>query len=100
MSHDSPFAWTIDEIANLRPAEIEEFPMQQAHSYDPENESKTQEVIKNFFSDENQIHPSPWNDKREPARPLLAATPTRSIEAFSAKGETQKTAKDCKNFVS
>ncbi|KAK0167598.1 hypothetical protein PV327_004973 [Microctonus hyperodae] len=93
-SQDSPFAWTIDELATIKPAKIEESPMQQTHYSDPEIEMKAQEAINQFFS-QNSIHPSPWNEKREPIKSLICMTPTRKIDGLIANNDISKTTKDC-----
>ncbi|XP_057318876.1 uncharacterized protein LOC130663589 [Microplitis mediator] len=91
-SHDSPFSWTIDELAMLKPVAIEEFSLQQSHCSDPEIEMRAQEAINKFFS-AKEIHPSPWNERREPIKQLIV-TPTSSLEGFNAE-ETEKTTRDC-----
>ncbi|XP_076279022.1 aurora kinase A activator-like protein bora [Lasioglossum baleicum] len=77
-SQQSPdFAWSVDELATMKPACIEEFPEQQIHTVDSETEVKAQAAIDRFFK-ENQIIPSPWDVKRKDGRiKLKTDTPTR-----------------------
>ncbi|XP_076642906.1 aurora kinase A activator-like protein bora [Halictus rubicundus] len=78
-SQQSPdFAWSVDELATMKPACIEEFPEQQIHCYDPEIEVKAQAAIDRFFK-ENQIIPSPWEIKKKDSRiKIKTDTPTRA----------------------
>lgn len=76
----------------LKPVAIEEFSLQQSPCSDPEIEKKAQEAINKFFS-AKEIHPSPWNERREPIKQLIV-TPTSSLEGFNAE-ETEKTTRDC-----
>ncbi|XP_063992025.1 protein aurora borealis [Diachasmimorpha longicaudata] len=88
------FAWTIDELAIMTPAMIDEFPVQQNHSSDPDMEIHAQQAIDKFFS-ESQIHPSPWKLKKE-TQPLVVMTPTtRPVEALSISRVSQIATKDC-----
>ncbi|KOC60874.1 Protein aurora borealis [Habropoda laboriosa] len=61
------FAWSVDELALMQPAKIEEFPSQQIHCIDPETEIKAQAAIDQFFNG-NEIIPSPWELKRKEIR--------------------------------
>ncbi|XP_031826709.2 aurora kinase A activator-like protein bora [Nomia melanderi] len=78
-SEQSPdFAWSVDELAMMQPARIEEYPMQQIHCIDPETEVKAQAAIDQFFK-ENQIIPSPWEMKKKDSRiKTKTDTPTRA----------------------
>ncbi|XP_034952579.1 protein aurora borealis [Chelonus insularis] len=93
-AQDSPLTWTIDELARLQPVKIEECPVQQVHYTDPELESKAQEAINKFFY-ENQIHPSPWNNKREPLKPLITITPKNLSSVLDTTPEIEKKTKNC-----
>ncbi|KAF7994947.1 hypothetical protein HCN44_004419 [Aphidius gifuensis] len=73
------FSWTIDELAMMSPAKIDEFSIQNTHCSDPEAETHVQKAIDKFFS-ESQIHPSPWSLKKEPMKPLVELSPTESVE--------------------
>ncbi|KAF3429679.1 hypothetical protein E2986_02192 [Frieseomelitta varia] len=67
-SQQSPdFEWSVDELALIQPAKIEEFPVQQIHCTDPETEIKAQAAIDRFFN-ENEIIPSPWEIKKKEIR--------------------------------
>ncbi|XP_011494526.1 PREDICTED: uncharacterized protein LOC105359598 [Ceratosolen solmsi marchali] len=96
---DSPgFTWSIDELALIQPAKIDEFPEQQMQCSDPEIEKNAQEAISKFFS-KNQIIPSPFDFKRgELGKEIEMVTPIREFEGiniskelFESKIET----KDC-----
>ncbi|CAG5103451.1 Similar to bora: Protein aurora borealis (Drosophila pseudoobscura pseudoobscura) [Cotesia congregata] len=91
-THDSPFSWTIDELAMLKPVAIEEFSLQQSHASDPEVEKRAQEAINKFFS-AKEIHPSPWNERRESVKQLMT-TPGSLIEEIDSE-KTEKTTRDC-----
>ncbi|XP_013410699.1 protein aurora borealis [Lingula anatina] len=59
-----PFRWSIDQLAILHPADIEELPLQQdtmSTFHDPELEDTAQKAIDTFFST-NILVPSPWQD--------------------------------------
>ncbi|XP_054001201.1 protein aurora borealis [Hylaeus anthracinus] len=92
-SQQSPdFAWSVDELALIQPAKIEEFPMQQIHCMDPETEIKAQAAIDQFFK-ENQIIPSPWEMKRKDSR-IKAKEDTPKRASNSLHLESSKTKKD------
>ncbi|XP_025995252.1 protein aurora borealis isoform X2 [Solenopsis invicta] len=55
----SGFAWSIEELAHMKPAKIEESAIQQVCSPDPETEMRAQAAIDRFFK-ETHI-PSPWD---------------------------------------
>ncbi|KAI4501120.1 hypothetical protein M0802_003923 [Mischocyttarus mexicanus] len=57
------FSWSVEELALIRPAKIEEFPVEQINNADPDVELKAQEAIDKFFMT-NEIVPSPWESKR------------------------------------
>lgn len=88
----SDFAWSVDELALIQPAKIEEFPMQQIHCIDPETEVKAQAAIDQFFT-KNEIIPSPWELKRKENRTKINVdTPVRATS--DANSESSKTKKD------
>ncbi|XP_011297641.1 protein aurora borealis [Fopius arisanus] len=94
MQGSPAFAWTIDELAIMTPAVIDEFPVQQNHCTDPEVEFHAQKAIDKFFS-ESQIHPSPWHTRKQ-AQPLVMMTPTtRPIEALTMSRASPPGTKDC-----
>ncbi|XP_063230048.1 protein aurora borealis isoform X2 [Bacillus rossius redtenbacheri] len=53
------FCWTIEDVANLQPAPIEEVSAEQAQ-LDPELELRAQEAISRYFRS-HRIVPSPWS---------------------------------------
>nr|XP_003704094.1 PREDICTED: protein aurora borealis isoform X1 [Megachile rotundata]XP_012142440.1 PREDICTED: protein aurora borealis isoform X1 [Megachile rotundata] len=61
------FSWSVDELALMHPAKIEEYPTQQIYCTDPETEIKAQAAIDQFFT-KNEIIPSPWEVKRKDNR--------------------------------
>lgn len=84
------FAWSIDELANMKPAKIEEFPIHQMYSPDPEVESKAQAAIDKFFK-ENQIIPSPWETKEKEYKPSINMdTPSRPLDDLNSTKELSK----------
>ncbi|NP_001122572.1 protein aurora borealis [Nasonia vitripennis] len=88
------FMWSIDEIALIQPAKIDEFPIQQMHCSDPEIEKHAQEAISRFFS-ENQIHPSPHDVKRnEVEKRAGLTTPTRAHDSINVSRESYKSKKE------
>ncbi|KAJ8667073.1 hypothetical protein QAD02_008735 [Eretmocerus hayati] len=91
-SHKSSpgFTWSIDEIALIQPAKIDEYPTQQMHCSDPEMERNAQEAISRFFS-ENQIIPSPYENKKSECD---AVTPTQCHEDTNLSRESYKSRKD------
>lgn len=97
---DSPgFSWSVDELALINPAKIEEFPVQQMHSTDPDMEVVAQAAINKFFT-ENQIIPSPWanekKEKAERAEQTEMSTPSRPLEDLnSTSREIHKNKRDC-----
>lgn len=97
MSCDSPgFSWSVDELALIQPAKIEEFPVQQMHCTDPDLDKVAQAAIEKFFN-ENQIIPSPWDNRRKASvGKLQMSTPSRPLEELNVTRESQKTKKDCK----
>ncbi|XP_017762083.1 PREDICTED: protein aurora borealis [Eufriesea mexicana] len=90
--HSSEFAWSVDELALIQPAKIEEFPMQQIHCIDPETEIKAQAAIDQFFN-ENEIIPSPWEINRKEIRTKIEVdTPVRATSDLNS--ESSKSKKD------
>ncbi|XP_036147913.1 protein aurora borealis isoform X2 [Monomorium pharaonis] len=63
MQQSPGFAWNIDELAHIKPAKIEESPIQQMYSPDPETEMRAQAAIDQFFK-EHHI-PSPWDIRQK-----------------------------------
>lgn len=93
------FSWTIDELAMMSPAKIDEFPIQSTHCSDPDAETHVQKAIDKFFS-ESQIHPSPWSLKKEPMKPLVELSPTEFVEEeFSSIKESPKKTRTCKYCI-
>ncbi|XP_078455804.1 protein aurora borealis isoform X1 [Lampetra planeri] len=90
------FRWSIDQMANLKPADIhpEEIQRQALYlstvSLDQELEEKTQLEIEQFFS-RGTIVPSPWtqSDNKPPARKQYANSPMDPLkESPTAKSST------------
>lgn len=95
ISSDSQnFSWTIDELATMSPAKIDEFSIQNIYCSDPETETHVQKAIDKFFS-ESQIHPSPWNLKKEPMKPLIELSQTESVEEICSMIESPKKTRTC-----
>lgn len=94
MQQSPGFKWTIDELAHIQPAKIEESPIQQLYSPDPELETKAQAAIDRFFK-QNQIIPSPWDVKQKENKPLLLVdTPNRLLNDLNSTQELSKSTKD------
>ncbi|XP_071956823.1 protein aurora borealis-like [Antedon mediterranea] len=53
------FRWSIDQLAILKPADIDETP-QQDTNLDQDTEQRLQQAIDQFFS-QKQVAPSPWS---------------------------------------
>lgn len=87
-------------MALIRPAKIDEFPMQQMHCSDPEMEKNAQEAISKFFS-QNQIIPSPIDVKKNDCdNSVNLGTPIRIHEEMDVSMQSYKSSKkkkDCKN---
>lgn len=85
-SQQSPgFTWTIDELARMRPVEIEEFLPQQTCSPDPELEIRAQAAIDRFFQ-QNHIVLSPWEIRQRKNKSCVSMeTPNRLLELNSTK---------------
>ncbi|XP_043463275.1 protein aurora borealis [Leptopilina heterotoma] len=84
------FSWNIDELANIQPAKIEEFPIQQPHCTDPEIEREAQDAIDRFFRG-NQIIPSPWdNGEKNNFRKTDMQTPLRGYSDTAKESQSLK----------
>lgn len=91
------FQWTIDEIAVLKPADIEEPCLPDAWNLggiNSEIEEQAQRAIDTYFSS-HVIVPSPWTDSSKKKPFILPATPgggsfTDSPMMFSTKSMTQR----------
>ncbi|XP_033638810.1 protein aurora borealis-like [Asterias rubens] len=57
------FRWSIDHLAVLHPADIDEYPVQQESTFDSDTEERAQQAIDQFFSQQH-IVPSPWSVKK------------------------------------
>lgn len=80
----------------MQPAKIEEFPIQQIYSPDPEIEVKAQAAIDRFFN-QNQIIPSPLEvikRKEESVSNMDVDTPYRSRNDLNSVKELSKSRKD------
>lgn len=65
------FAWTIDDVSSLQPANVEPYETQFHDSPDPDFEAKAQSAISSFFK-EQQIVPSPIDCPLRSQRIILA----------------------------
>lgn len=85
----SGFAWSIEELAHMKPAKIEESAIQQVCSPDPETEMRAQAAIDRFFK-ETHI-PSPW-DIREKMEgfPLNDLNSTQELSKSTKDGKTNE----------
>ncbi|XP_018057531.1 PREDICTED: protein aurora borealis [Atta colombica] len=92
MQQSPEFMWSIDELAHMKPVKIEESPMQQMYSPEPELEIRAQAAIDRFFK-QNQIIPSPWDIKQK-GKPFSFDTPNRSSKYFNSIQEVSKSTKD------
>ncbi|KAL6257461.1 hypothetical protein P5V15_011032 [Pogonomyrmex californicus] len=93
MRQSPEFTWSIDELAIMQPVRIEESPMQQVHSPDPELEVKAQAAIDRFFK-QNQIIPSPWDTRQKGNKPFTCMNTPKSSNDRSSPDELSKTTKD------
>lgn len=84
-----PFRWSIEHIAELHPADIDEMPVYQQITPDKEVEERAQKAIDTFFST-NLIAPSPWNSNTDALRSAhQVETPLRALEP-DLQGSIQK----------
>jgi len=96
MQQSPGFTWSVDELAHIKPAKIEESPMQQVYSPDPELEMRAQAAIDRFFK-ENQIIPSPWDIRQKENKSFLPfSTPNRLLNDLNSTQECLKSTKDGK----
>lgn len=96
MQESPGFKWNIDELARINPAKIEEFPVHQVYSPDPELEVKAQAAIDRFFK-QNHIIPSPWDVRQKENKPPLD-TPNRHLQDFNSIKDLSKSRKDGKEI--
>ncbi|KAK2583603.1 hypothetical protein KPH14_009545 [Odynerus spinipes] len=100
----SEFTWSVEELALIQPAKIEEFPIDQIHpEIDPEIELQAQAAIDKFFM-ANEIIPSPWDSKRKEKKvDIKMDTPKRLTDKSNiAKDSSRTTKKDvtCQTILS
>ncbi|XP_015601357.1 protein aurora borealis [Cephus cinctus] len=89
------FAWSVEDLALLHPARIDESPMQQIHCTDPEIELEAQAAINKFFN-APQIIPSPWDAKRKESTKILNCnSPTCPVDNLNTTTESQKSKNEC-----
>ncbi|XP_011877501.1 PREDICTED: protein aurora borealis [Vollenhovia emeryi] len=94
MQQSPDFTWSIDELARMRPARIEDSPLQQTHSPDVELETRAQAAIDRFFR-QNQIIPSPWDVREKRIKSFLSQnTPDRFLNDTKSTPELSKPIKD------
>ncbi|KAJ8050756.1 Protein aurora borealis [Holothuria leucospilota] len=58
------FRWSIDQLASLYPADIDESQPQEEPQLDQETEEKVQHTISQFFAQKLHV-PSPWSEPRQ-----------------------------------
>lgn len=88
------FKWSIDELAQMQPVKIEEFPKYQLDSPDPVVEMRAQAAIDNFFK-RTQVIPSPWeNRNKESNSSMNMDTPSRPLDNLNSTKEQSKVKKD------
>lgn len=92
MQESPGFKWNVDELAHIKPAKIEEFPLHQIQSPDPELEVKAQAAIDRFFK-QNHIIPSPWDVGQKENKASLS-TPNRPLDDFNSTKDLLKSKKD------
>ncbi|XP_034191049.1 aurora kinase A activator-like protein bora [Osmia lignaria lignaria] len=90
-SQQSPeFSWSVDELALMQPAKIEEFPTQQIYCTDPETEIKAQAAIDQFFK-KDKIIPSPWEIKKKDNRAKIKIdTPVETLSDSNSESSNSK----------
>nr|KAF7423265.1 hypothetical protein H0235_008548 [Vespula pensylvanica] len=87
------FAWSVEELALIKPAEIEEFPLEQIYNVDPDIELKAQAAIDKFFMT-NEIIPSPWESKKKEYKvDIKMDTPKRLTDKSNIIKDSFKTTK-------
>lgn len=96
MQESPGFKWNVDELAHIKPAKIEEFPLHQIQSPDPELEVKAQAAIDRFFK-QNHIIPSPWDVGQKENKASLS-TPNRPLDDFNSTKDLLKSKKDGKEI--
>ncbi|XP_046579297.1 protein aurora borealis-like [Haliotis rubra] len=89
------FRWSIEHIAALNPANIEDMPEQQEHGLDREAEERAQQAISHYFASQ-LIVPSPWNAPERkyfsPCTPVTQSGANRPTQIFpeDLQGSIQK----------
>ncbi|KAH8370325.1 hypothetical protein KR093_003074 [Drosophila rubida] len=86
------FEWDIEEVSQLKPADVEPHETQFHDSPDPEQESKAQLAISAFFK-ESHIVPSPVDCPLRKQRIILNASDDNT--PISNKNKTKSRSRDC-----
>lgn len=88
----------MEELASIKPVEIEEFPLDQIHhETDPEIELQAQAAIDRFFM-ANEIVPSPWDSKRQENKAdITMDTPKRLTDKSNIVKDSSRTTKKTGN---
>ncbi|XP_038053392.1 protein aurora borealis-like isoform X2 [Patiria miniata] len=76
----SLFRWSIDQLAILHPADIDEHALQQESTLDSDTEERAQLAIEQFFSQQHLV-PSPWSVKRPIKHVTFSPNPPTVSEA-------------------
>lgn len=91
---DARFKWTIEEISNLKPADIDETTVELFDSAesDPQHEVMAQARIERFFS-EKHIIPSPFSAAIKPVELLKMQSPPSPVAVQTVEGNLQNAIK-------
>ncbi|XP_033102632.1 protein aurora borealis-like [Anneissia japonica] len=88
----SKFRWSIDQMAILHPADIDETP-QQDTQVDQDAEQRIQEAIDKFFS-QNKVVPSPWSSGK-PVKHVTFSPHPPSTNYYDIKSADNSAASLC-----
>lgn len=99
VAEDSKFKWTIEEISNLKPADIDETTVElfDPVESDPQHELMAQARIERFFSEKHSV-PSPFNNPVKSVESLKVPPPARAA-VQTAEGDTHTHARRKKYYL-